>query len=226
MAESVASVRDAIVLGLLLSVAVVWMFTLSALSALVAAVVVPCTIAITLVVMALCGLTFNMMTLGGIAAGIGLFIDDAIVMIEAIHRGHSTKLSTSAAVKSALAELSRPLIASTLTVIAVFMPLVFVSDITGLFFRALAITLGGGLAISLALAVFFTPALEELVGRWRRKSRPAGTSVRRDAHRLSRRVAARSSGCRALSLVTALACFFVGIPALPCRGDRLSARAG
>jgi CzcA family heavy metal efflux pump len=174
VAESVASVRDAIVLGLVLSVAVVWIFTMSVLSALVAAVVVPCTVAITLVVMALCGMTFNMMTLGGIAAGIGLFIDDAIVMIEAIHRGHATGLSTNTAVESALGELGRPLIASTLTVIAVFMPLVFVSDITGLFFRALAITLGGGLAISLALAVFFTPALEELVGRWRRGSRLPG----------------------------------------------------
>ena len=88
VAESVASVRDAILLGLVLSVAVVWIFTMSVLSALVAAVVVPCTIAITLVAMALCGMTFNMMTLGGIAAGIGLFIDDAIVMIEAIHRSH------------------------------------------------------------------------------------------------------------------------------------------
>src|SRR6266851_297862 len=174
VAESVASVRDAIVLGLVLSVAVVWMFTMSMLSALVAAVVVPCTIAITLVVMALCGMSFNMMTLGGIAAGIGLFIDDAIVMIEAIHRAHATGASTNDAVGSALSELSRPLIASTLTVIAVFMPLIFVSDITGLFFRALAITLGGGLAISLMLALFFTPALEEIIGRWRRPSRPPG----------------------------------------------------
>jgi multidrug efflux pump subunit AcrB len=174
VADSVASVRDAIVLGLGLSVLVVWIFTMSVLSALVAAVVVPCTIAITMVVMALCGMTFNMMTLGGIAAGIGLFIDDAIVMIEAIHRGHSTGSPTNAAVASALAELSRPLIASTLTVIAVFLPLVFVSDITGLFFRALAITLGSGLAISLGLAVFFTPALEQIIGRWRRESRPPG----------------------------------------------------
>lgn len=174
VADSIASVRNAIVLGLVLSVAVVWMFTMSVLSALVAAVVVPCTIAITMVVMALGGLTFNMMSLGGIAAGIGLFIDDAIVMIEAIHRRRATGIPTDAAVESALAELNRPLVASTLTVIAVFMPLAFVSNITGLFFRALAITLGGGLAISLALAVFFTPALEELLGRWRRESRPPG----------------------------------------------------
>lgn len=174
VAESVQSVRDAILLGLLLSVAVVFVFTQSVMSALVAAIVVPCTIAITFVVMALGGLTFNMMTLGGIAAGIGLFIDDAIVMIEAIHRAHSTGVATGSAVQTALGELSRPLIASTMTVIAVFLPLVFVSGITGLFFRALAITLGGGLAISLGLALFFTPALEQIAGRWRRPARPPG----------------------------------------------------
>jgi CzcA family heavy metal efflux pump len=206
VAESVASVRDAILLGLVLSVAVVWIFTMSVLSALVAAVVVPCTIAITLVAMALCGMTFNMMTLGGIAAGIGLFIDDAIVMIEAIHRSHSGGIPTDAAVEGALAELSRPLIASTLTVIAVFMPLIFVSGITGLFFRALAITLGGGLAISLALAVFFTPALEELVGRWRRESRPPGRvfGAMRAAFLAELRPFIRVP---ALSLAAAAACF-------------------
>ncbi len=210
VAESVASVRDAIVLGLVLSVAVVWTFTMSVLSALVAAVVVPCTIAITLVVMALCGMTFNMMTLGGIAAGIGLFIDDAIVMIEAIHRGHSTGLPTNAAVERALVELSRPLIASTLTVIAVFLPLVFVSNITGLFFRALAITLGGGLAISLVLAVFFTPALEEMVGRWRRESRRPG----RVFHAMSAAFLAELRPfirVPALSLAAAATCFIAAL---------------
>jgi len=206
VAESVASVRDAILLGLVLSVAVVFIFTISVLSALVAAIVVPCTVAITFVVMALCGMTFNMMTLGGIAAGIGLFIDDAIVMIEAIHRGHATGLKTGAAVERALDELSRPLVASTLTVIAVFMPLVFVSDITGLFFRALAITLGGGLAISLALAVFFTPALEEMVGRWRRASRAPGRmfGAMRAAFLAELRPFIRVP---ALALIAAAACF-------------------
>jgi len=206
VAESVASVRDAIVLGLVLSVAVVWLFTMSVLSALVAAVVVPCTIAIALVVMALCGMTFNLMTLGGIAAGIGLFIDDAIVMIEAIHRGHSSGIPISAAVQSALAELSRPLTASTLTVIAVFMPLVFVAGITGLFFRALAITLGGGLAISLGLAVFFTPALEQLIGRWRRESRSPGRvfAAMRDAFLAELRPFMRVP---ALALAAAAGCF-------------------
>ena len=73
--ESFKSVRDAIVLGLALAVLVVLLFTGSLVSAIIAAIVVPCTLAITFVVMKAFGLSFNMMTLGGLAAGIGLLID-------------------------------------------------------------------------------------------------------------------------------------------------------
>ncbi|MFZ1888255.1 MAG: efflux RND transporter permease subunit, partial [Candidatus Binataceae bacterium] len=172
--ESFLSVRDAIVFGLVLAVLVVFAFTRSLASAGVAAIVVPCTLAITFVVMKAAGLTFNMMTLGGLAAGIGLFIDDAIVMIEAIHRARSSGMAASDAVPAALTELSRALVASTLTVIVVFAPLVFVSGVTGVFFRSLAATLGAGLAISLGLALYFTPALEMILEPIRRKSRESG----------------------------------------------------
>ncbi|MGH7778486.1 MAG: efflux RND transporter permease subunit [Candidatus Binataceae bacterium] len=172
--ESFLSVRDAIVFGLVLAVLVVFAFTRSLASAGVAAIVVPCTLAITFVVMKAAGLTFNMMTLGGLAAGIGLFIDDAIVMIEAIHRARATGRATRDAVPAALGELSRALVASTMTVIVVFAPLVFLSGVTGVFFRSLAATLGAGLAISLALALYFTPALEMIVEPIRRKSRESG----------------------------------------------------
>jgi CzcA family heavy metal efflux pump len=172
--ESFRSVRDAIVLGLTLAVLIVLIFTRSLTSAIIAALVAPCTIAITFAVMRAANLTFNMMTLGGLAAGIGLFIDDAIVMIEAIHRGRAGGTSTRDAVPAALHELSRPLVASTLTVIVVFLPLIFMSSITGVFFRALALTLGAGLAVSLALALYFTPALEMAFAPLRRRSREAG----------------------------------------------------
>jgi CzcA family heavy metal efflux pump len=172
--ESFRSVRDAIVLGLVLAVLVVLAFTRSFASAAIAAIVVPCTIAITFAVMKAAGLTFNMMTLGGLAAGIGLFIDDAIVMIEGIHRARSTGAATSDAIPAALKELSRPLVASTLTAIVVFVPLVFMSGVTGVFFRALALTLGAGLAVSLGLALYFTPALEMMFTRLRGASRPSG----------------------------------------------------
>jgi len=174
VAESARSVRDAIVLGLVLAVLVVLAFTFSVLSALIAALVVPCTIAITILVMKAAGLTFNMMTLGGLAAGIGLFIDDGIVMIEAIHRARAAGTDTTFAIAAAMRELRRPLVASTLTVIVAFAPLIFLSGVTGSFFRSLAATLGAGLAISLALALYFTPALEQIAGRFRRPSRPDG----------------------------------------------------
>jgi CzcA family heavy metal efflux pump len=203
VSESFASVRDAIVLGLVLAVAVVYAFTLSALSAIVAAVVVPCTIAITFVVMAAFGMTFNMMTLGGLAAGIGLFIDDAIVMIEAIHRAHTGGTGAAAAIGDALRELTRPLIASTATVIVVFLPLIFLSGVTGVFFRALSLTLGGGLFVSLILALYFTPALELAIERWRRLGHPPGRlfGVVRDAYLLSLRPFIRVP---ALALVAAV----------------------
>ena len=178
VAESLNSVRDAIVLGLALAVLVVLAFTMSPLSALVAAVVVPCTVAITFVVMKVAGLTFNMMTLGGLAAGIGLFIDDAIVMIEAIHRERAAGQSAATAVDAALKSLRRPLLASTMTVIVVFAPLVFTSGVTGVFFRSLAATLGGGLAISLILAIYFTPAMELAISRLRGRAREAGRIYR------------------------------------------------
>ena len=172
--ESFNSVRDAIILGLVLAVLVVLAFTMSPISAIVAAIVVPCTVAITCIVMKGAGLTFNMMTLGGLAAGIGLFIDDAIVMIEAIHRELATGESTETAVAAALKHLGRPLFASTMTVIVVFAPLVFLSGVTGVFSRSLAATLGGGLAISLVLAIYFTPAIELAMERFRRKAREPG----------------------------------------------------
>jgi CzcA family heavy metal efflux pump len=174
--ESFNSVRDAIVLGLILAVIVVYAFTASFFNALIAALVVPGCILATVVVMKGAGLTFNMMTLGGLAAGIGLFIDDAIVMIEAIHRQRSLG-ETTAAVARSLTELRRPLIASTLTVIVVFAPLVFLSGVTGTFFRALATTLGAGLGISLILALYVTPALELVIERWRRPAKPHGRAA-------------------------------------------------
>jgi CzcA family heavy metal efflux pump len=172
--ESFQSVRDALALGLALSVAVVLGFTLSPISALIAALVVPACILGTFVVMKAAGMTFNMMTLGGLAAGIGLFIDDAIVMIEAIHRERASGEDDGEAIARSVRLLARPLIASTLTVIVVFVPLIFISGVTGTFFRALAVTLGAGLAISLALALFVTPGLELFLQRWHQPGRAPG----------------------------------------------------
>ena len=156
---SVQSVWEAILFGLILSVVIIYLFLRSWSTTLVATLVIPVTVLITLVSMKLMGLSFNLMTLGGIAAAIGLVIDDAIVVVEAIHTRLAEGRSHADAVVTGLADIFRPLVASTLTPVVVFIPLAFLSGITGVFFRALALTMVVSLLTSLVLAVTLTPSL-------------------------------------------------------------------
>jgi len=175
--ESVRSVWEAILFGLVLSVAILYLFLKSWRSTAVATLVIPMTVLTTLVAMKLIGLTFNLMTLGGIAAAIGLVIDDAIVVVEAIHTKLGSGLKREAAVQSGLAQILKPLVASTLTPVVVFLPLAFLDGITGVFFRALAMTMVVSLLMSLILAVTVTPSLAAWLMRSRRKpGSPEGTT--------------------------------------------------
>jgi len=160
--DSIASVRDSILIGLLLSVAVLLGFLKSWRTTLVAALVIPIATLIAIVFMKLFNLSFNLMTLGGLAASIGVVIDDAIVMVENIIVHLSLGQSSREAAKSAVRELTPALIGSTLTPIMVFVPLVFLGGITAVFFRALAFTMATALLASLLLAIFFTPVLAGL----------------------------------------------------------------
>jgi CzcA family heavy metal efflux pump len=157
--DSVRSVWEAIGFGLVLSVLIIYLFLRTWGTTLVATLVIPVTILITLVVMRLAGLTFNLMTLGGIAAAVGLVIDDAIVVVEAIHAKMTAGLHRLDAVQQGVSEIVRPLVGSTLTPVVVFIPLAFLDGITGVFFRALALTMVTALLTSLVLAVTLTPAL-------------------------------------------------------------------
>ena len=157
--ESIASVRDAILIGLLLACLILFLFLRDWSSSLVAGLVIPVTVAITILFLWVIGQSFNLMTLGGLAAAIGLVIDDAIVVVENIVVHRDAGQSRAEAVRSALREITVPLIGSTITPVVVFLPLVAVSGVTGTFFRALAITMSAGLLTSLALALSFTPAL-------------------------------------------------------------------
>jgi multidrug efflux pump subunit AcrB len=129
----------------------------------VAAVVIPIATLIAIVFMQLFHMSFNLMTLGGLAACIGVVIDDAIVMVENImvhlHLGEAPGV----AAQNAIQELTPALIGSTLTPIVVFVPLVFLGGITAVFFRALAMTLVTALFASLVLAIFFTAVLAGLL---------------------------------------------------------------
>ena len=157
--DAIASVRDAIFIGLILACIILFLFLRDWTSSLIAGLVIPVTIAVTILFLWLMGESFNLMTLGGLAAAIGLVIDDAIVVVEniAMHRDNGEPRVE--AIRKALRELTMPLLGSTITPVVVFLPLVSVSGVTGLFFRALAVTMTAALLTSLVLALSWTPGL-------------------------------------------------------------------
>ena len=163
--DSISSVRDAIFIGLLLACAILFLFLRDWTSSLIAGLVIPVTVAVTIVALWLIGESFNLMTLGGLAAAIGLVIDDAIVVVENIVMHRDSGEDRVDAVRKALKEITTPLIGSTITPVVVFLPLVSVSGVTGAFFRALAITMTAALLTSLALALTWTPGLSYVLLR-------------------------------------------------------------
>ncbi len=173
--EGVRSVWESIIFGILLSVVVLYLFLRDVATTLVAVIAIPCTLLITMLGMRALGLSFNLMTLGGIAAAIGLIIDDAIVMVEAIHTKVSESLSPTEAVRLAFKEVGGALVGSTITPVVVFLPLAYLDGVPGVFFRALALTMVCSLLVSLLLAVTLTPTL----GVYLIRSRTPGPRVKR-----------------------------------------------
>lgn len=171
--ESVSSVWESIIIGLLFAVLILYFFLKNWGSVLTAIVVIPVSVLAAVVAMLAAKLTFNLMTLGGIAAAIGVIIDDAIVVVESIHARRVRGESRLAAIQSAMAEITRPLIGSTLTPVVVFIPLAFLDGLPGVFFRSLALTMVVAFLTSLVLAVTLTPALASIFLRDRKDdSRP------------------------------------------------------
>jgi len=162
---SIQSVRDAILIGLVLASLIMVLFLRDWGTSLVAGLVIPATIAVTFIALKLLGQTFNLMTLGGLAAAVGLVIDDAIVVVENIVMHRDAGQSRAEAIRSAIGEIRTPLIGSTLTPIVVFLPLISITGVTGVFFSALAITVGTALLTSLALALTWTPTLSHYLLR-------------------------------------------------------------
>jgi CzcA family heavy metal efflux pump len=159
--ESQSSVRDAIIIGLILSVIILFAFLRNVGTTFVAVLVIPVTILATFLAMYLVGLSFDLMTLGGVAAAIGLVIDDAIVVVENIYTHLLHGESRHDAVQKAISEITIPIIGSTVTPVVVFLPLTLLTGVTGVFFRSLALTMAVALLTSLVLALTFTPVLAE-----------------------------------------------------------------
>jgi len=167
--DSMKSVRDSILIGLLLSVVILFAFLRNWGSTFVAVLVIPVTVLATFLAMWLAGLSFDLMTLGGVAAAIGLVIDDAIVVVENIYTHMTRGQSRRQAVQDAISEITVPIIGSTITPVVVFLPLTLLTGVTGSFFRSLALTMAVALLTSLVLALSFTPVLAERLVRAKRR---------------------------------------------------------
>jgi CzcA family heavy metal efflux pump len=161
--QSIASVRDAILIGLALASIILVLFLRDWGTSIVAGLVIPVTIAVTFIALKVLGQSFNLMTLGGLAAAVGLVIDDAIVVVENIVLHRDAGQSRLQAIQSALGEITKPLIGSTITPVVVFLPLISITGVTGTFFRALAVTMAVSLFTSLALALTWTPTLSQFL---------------------------------------------------------------
>jgi len=171
--DSIASVRDAVLIGILLSSIILVLFLRDWGTSLVAGLVIPVTLLITFIVLKMTSQSFNLMTLGGLAAAVGLVIDDAIVVLENIVLHRDAGQSRFQAIQSALRELTIPLIGSTITPMVVFLPLISITGVTGTFFRALAVTMTVSLFTSLLLALTWTPTLSQYLVR---RKEAAGTA--------------------------------------------------
>ncbi|HEY6321684.1 MAG TPA: efflux RND transporter permease subunit [Thermoanaerobaculia bacterium] len=163
VSTAIANVRDAILIGGLLAVVVLIVFLGNWRMTAIAALTLPLTVMATFLFMRLFGESINLMSMGGLAVAIGLVIDDAVVVIENVHRRLGTGGDAASEVEQATEELVAPVVGSTLTTVVVLAPLGLLSGIVGQFFRALSLTLSVSVLISLGLALTLIPLLSRRV---------------------------------------------------------------
>jgi CzcA family heavy metal efflux pump len=171
--SSIRTTRDSIIVGIILAMFVLLAFLRSWRVTIVIALVVPTTIAATIVCLSAAGLTINIMTLGGIAAAVGLIIDDSIVILENIFahfvvwrsRPSEGVAGLASLAASSLRELMPAIIGSTASTIVIHIPLAFLGGVTGAFFASLSITMVFALCLSFLFSITLAPLLASLVLR-------------------------------------------------------------
>ncbi len=157
--QSIDSLTEEGLLGLLMAVIVILVFLLSIRSTLVTAISIPTSVLITFIVMWGTGYTLNIITLGALTIAIGRVVDDSIVVIENIKRQLVPGADRAATIVKAVREVAGAITASTITTVAVFLPLAFVGDVTGELFRPFALTVTIALLSSLLVALTIVPVL-------------------------------------------------------------------
>lgn len=157
--DSISNVSTSGIVGGVLAILIIYLFLRNIGSTLVIAISIPVSVIATFFMMFSAGVTLNLMTLGGLALGIGMLVDNSIVVLENIYRFRDLGYSRFEAAKEGVQEVGMAVIASTLTTVAVFLPIVFVEGITSTLFRELALTVTFSLLSSLAVALTIVPML-------------------------------------------------------------------
>ncbi|MDX1385643.1 MAG: efflux RND transporter permease subunit, partial [Thermoanaerobaculia bacterium] len=156
--RSVSAVERSALYGAVLAVLVLLVFLRDGRATLIVAAAIPISVLATVALMYFNGFTLNVISLGGIALGIGMLVDSAIVVLENIYRKRHAGLGSLDAAIDGSREVSMAILAGTLTTLAVFVPVVFISGMAGIFFKEMAVVVSFALICSLAVALTLIPA--------------------------------------------------------------------
>jgi HAE1 family hydrophobic/amphiphilic exporter-1 len=222
--QSINTVAQNAILGALLAVLILYIFLKNIRTTLIIGVAIPISLITSFILLYFNGITLNMMTLGGLALAVGMLVDSAIVVLENIFRYNSEGHSREESAIQGASEVGMAITASTLTTIAVFVPIMFVEGIVGTIFRDFALTVTLSLAASLVVSLTLIPMLSSKImkvsdrekGR-KRKLQPLYNAFDGVYDRLDagyRKLLSRSLHRRKLTLLLALAIFLGGMGSL------------
>lgn len=212
--QSISAVSSNMLIGSGLAAGILFLFLRNLRSTLIISFAIPLSIVTTFVFMYFSGQTLNLLTLGGLALGIGMMVDNAIVILENIYRSQQLGMPLKKAAIQGTREVGTAIIASTLTTVIVFLPIVFVEGLAAQLFKPLALVISFSLLASLFTALIIVPLLSSLFLKVQKKQEPAGklfSSILQKYTALLTTVLAHPQKT-ILIIVSALALSLTGIP--------------
>ncbi|USG66891.1 efflux RND transporter permease subunit [Brevibacillus ruminantium] len=211
-------VHDTLIGGIL-AIFIIWFFLKSISNTLIIGTAIPISIIATFALMFFVNMSLNTMSLGGLTLGVGMIVDDAIVVLENIHRHRHKGLSIRQAAVAGTKEVAMPVIAATLTTVAVFFPIVFVEGVTAQLFKDMGVTVSFALLASLVVSLTVTPMLTV---KWTASQKLGKKAEKVDARnrgsQLYKRLLAWSLGHRKSVLAIALSSLIGGVGLVPFIG--------